>query len=144
MVMRMALGGFFIYMGITKALHPIDFLKLLREYQFGLGQLPLNAVAAFLPWLEVFCGFCLLAGVAVRGSSLLVFVMLVTFTAAVLHRALSISRADALALCAIRFDCGCGGGPQNACRKLLENVGLCLFSLAVLRFAHRDANVEPD
>ena len=29
---RCFLGGFFIYMGLHKALHPVEFLKLLRQY----------------------------------------------------------------------------------------------------------------
>jgi hypothetical protein len=120
-------------MGLVKALHPIDFLKLLREYELGLSSFSMNTIAAILPWLEMFCGFCLVAGVAARGSALLVFLMLLGFTGAVLHRGLSISRAEALALCAVRFDCGCGGGTQNVCRKLLENTGLILLSLGVLK-----------
>ena len=29
---RWLLGAVFVYLGLTKALHPVEFLKLLREY----------------------------------------------------------------------------------------------------------------
>ena len=30
---RWILGGVYVYMGLSKSLHPVDFLKILREYQ---------------------------------------------------------------------------------------------------------------
>ena len=32
---RWLLGVMFIYMGLNKALHPVDFLKLVRQYEIG-------------------------------------------------------------------------------------------------------------
>ena len=31
-VVRWILGGVFVYLGLTKALHPVDFLKVIRQY----------------------------------------------------------------------------------------------------------------
>src|SRR4051812_33466598 len=50
---RWILGAVFIYMGIVKVLHPIDFLKLIREYQTFDNHLALNAIAGLLPWFEI-------------------------------------------------------------------------------------------
>ena len=132
---RWILGGIFVYMGLVKAAHPVDFLKLLRQYEIIESHLVLNSIAVALPWFEVFCGLLLLAGIAVRGSALISLLMLVPFSLIVLHRALAIREASAIAFCAIRFDCGCGAGEVNICHKLLENSLLIL--LAALLFAFR-------
>lgn len=125
---RWLLGGLFVYMGLTKALHPELFLKLVHQYQMVSSPLLLNAIASALPWFEVFCGLLLLAGVAVRGSALILVLMLVPFTVLVLKRALGIAGAEGLPLCAVKFDCGCGTGEVFICRKVLENSLLLLLS----------------
>jgi uncharacterized membrane protein YphA (DoxX/SURF4 family) len=118
---RCLLGGLMIYLGLVKALHPVDFLKVLRQYELVHSPFWLNTIASTLPWFEVFCGILLVAGVGLRGASLLAILMLVPFTGAVLHRAWGIHEAKGLALCAIRFDCGCGSGEVAICNKLVEN-----------------------
>jgi uncharacterized membrane protein YphA (DoxX/SURF4 family) len=125
---RWLLGAVFLYMGLSKALHPVDFLKLLRQYDLTQSSLLLNSLAATLPWFEVFCGLLLLAGIAVRGTALTLIAMLVPFTALVLHRALLLQSALAIPFCAVQFDCGCGSGTEFICRKLLENFLLILLS----------------
>ena len=129
---RWLLGSAFIYTGLSKALHPADFLKLLRQYDLVHSSLPLNTIAAALPWFETFCGLLLLAGIAVRGTALTLMVMLVPFTVLVFHRALAIQSALAIPFCMVKFDCGCGTGPEFICRKLLENFLLILFSAWLL------------
>src|ERR1051326_3865851 len=125
---RWVLGGVFVYMGLVKAMHPVEFLKIVREYHWIENHVLLNLVAAALPWFEVLCGLLLLAGVAVRGAALLLLAMLIPFSLAVLNRALEIQAAKAIAFCAIRFDCGCGAGEVIICHKLLENALLILLS----------------
>jgi hypothetical protein len=119
-------------MGLSKAVHPEEFLKLLRQYDLTSNSLLLNSIAAGLPWFEVFCGLLLLAGVAVRGSALLLILMLVPFSVLVLKRALTVADLQHIALCAVRFDCGCGGGEVLICRKLAENALLVLLSCWLL------------
>jgi len=126
---RWLMGGLLIYMGLVKALHPVEFLKLVRQYDLAQSAFLLNSIAAALPWFEVFCGALLLAGVAVRGSALVLLGMLLPFTALVLKRALALHAASSLAFCAVKFDCGCGMGEVYICHKLVEN-GL-LMALAV-------------
>ncbi len=77
---RLILGGLYVFMGASKALEPVSFLKLVREYEVVASPVGLNLVAATLPWFEVLCGLLLLAGVAVRGTALVSFAMLVPFT----------------------------------------------------------------
>lgn len=129
---RLLLGGLFIYMGMNKCLHPVDFLKLVRQYDLVHAPLALNLVAALLPWFEVFCGALLVGGVAVRGSALMLVVMLVPFTLIVIRRALAIHELSGLPFCAIKFDCGCGTGEILICRKIVENSLMVLFSCGLL------------
>lgn len=129
---RWFLGGLFIYMGLSKALHPVEFLKLLHQYNLTDSPVLLNFIAAALPWFEVLCGLLLLTGVAVRGAALVVLLMLVPFTLVVLRRALAIHAAQSIAFCAIKFDCGCGNGEVWICRKLGENSLLILLSVWLL------------
>ena len=121
MLARWILGGLFVYMGMNKALHPVDFLKLIHQYDLVKNYWLLNAIAAVLPWFEVFCGLLLLAGIAVRGSALMLILMLALFTWIVFQRALSLQAALHIPFCAVKFDCGCGSGEVFICRKLTEN-----------------------
>src|SRR5262249_34272061 len=125
---RWGLGSLFVYMGISKALHPEAFLKLVRQYEMVTSPFVLNSIAAALPWFEVFCGILLVAGVAVRGAALNVLAMLIPFTGIVFRRALAISSAQGLAFCAVKFDCGCGLGEVIICHKLVENTLLMALS----------------
>jgi uncharacterized membrane protein YphA (DoxX/SURF4 family) len=129
---RWFLGGIFIYMGLSKAMHPEAFLKLVRQYEIVTTPFLLNSIAAALPWFEVFCGLLLVFGVAVRGSALMLVAMLVPFTYVVFKRALAISSAQAIAFCAVKFDCGCGSGEVLICHKLVENSLLILLAAALL------------
>ena len=77
---RWTLGLLFLYMGLTKAMHPVEFLKLARQYEMVQSPFLLNSIAAGLPWFEAFCGALLLAGIAVRGTALTLTAVLVPFT----------------------------------------------------------------
>ncbi len=129
---RWLLGALFLYMGLNKALHPVEFLKLVRQYELVQNSLLLNSVAAALPWFEVFCGALLVVGVAVRGSALMLLLMLVPFTVVVLRRALEMQAVLSIPFCAVKFDCGCGTGEVLICRKLVENGALMLLSAWLL------------
>ena len=139
---RLAVGGLFIYMGLSKALHPVEFLKLVRQYDLTHTPLLLNLIAAGLPWFEIFCGLLLIAGVAVRGAALMLVAMLVPFTIVVLNRAMGLHETSGLPFCAIKFNCGCGAGEVFICRKVAENALLTLAALFLIwwrehRFALR-------
>ncbi len=129
---RAVVGGLYVYMGLSKALQPVEFLKLMRQYELVDHPVVLNLLAATLPWFEVFCGLLLLSGVAVRGAALMSLAMLVPFTVVVWQRAVDLQAAGQLPFCAVRFDCGCGAGEVGICSKLLENGLLILLSLWLL------------
>lgn len=134
LVARLLLGGLFIYMGWNKVVEPVDFLKLVRQYHMVPEQPPLllNLIAAALPWIEVWCGLLLIAGVALRGAALSILLMLIGFTIIVTIRAIGIHQAEGIPFCDVKFDCGCGAGIEWICEKIPKNIGMCLLSLIVL------------
>jgi uncharacterized membrane protein YphA (DoxX/SURF4 family) len=113
-------------------MHPEEFLKLARQYDLARNPFLLNALAATLPWFEAFCGILLLAGVAVRGTALTLAAVLVPFTWIVWRHALALQAVKGIPFCAVKFDCGCGGGEVYICRKLTENFVLILVSCWLL------------
>lgn len=129
---RWLLGAIFIYTGMTKALEPEVFLKLVRQYDVVHTPFLLNTIAAVLPWFEAMCGILLIAGVAVRGAALTLIAILIPFTAVVWHRALLLQAAKGIPFCAVKFDCGCGTGEVFICGKLLENGAMILLSVWLL------------
>lgn len=121
---RIVLGGAFAYLGATKALDPVGFLKLVREFDFVPFSFLLNFIAAVLPWLEILCGVLLVLGARRRAAALVAGVLLAGFTAAVAWRAWAVYRGEGVSFCAIRFDCGCGTGEILICSKLAQNLAL--------------------
>jgi uncharacterized membrane protein YphA (DoxX/SURF4 family) len=132
---RWLLGAFFLYTGLVKAMNPVEFLKLARQYDLVQSPFLLNTIASTLPWFEAFCGLLLLLGVAVRGSALILALMLAPFTVIVFKHALAIQGALGVAFCAVKFDCGCGTGEVYICSKLVEN-GLSMVLLIGLAAGH--------
>lgn len=132
LVARLIIGGWFIVYGIKKiSADPVVFLRVLEQYHL-LPMEPaflLNGFAVTLPFIEVLAGLALVLGVAVRAAGFLLSFLMVTFTAAIYLRGLGVQAETGQALCDIVFDCGCGAGPINICRKFGENSVLFLISL---------------
>ncbi|MHC4444871.1 MAG: MauE/DoxX family redox-associated membrane protein [Planctomycetota bacterium] len=120
--------------GMIELSDPIAFLKLIREYETipDSQYVLLNIIGGVLPWFEVACGLLLIAGVALRGTALILLMMLAGFTVMVTMRAIDIYQTEGLPFCDIEFNCGCGAGVVRICRKLPENTFLLLLSLVVL------------
>ena len=131
LLVRLLLGVVYIRMGWSKAWDPVGFLKLIREYDMvpDGAYLFTNVLAVSLPWIEIICGVVLILGTITRGAALRSLIMLTGFTFVIANRAMGIHQAGGIAFCDIAFDCGCGGGPQEVCTKLPENVGLWFASL---------------
>ncbi len=131
LIARLVLGVMMIGMGWSKAWDPVAFLKLLREYDMiPAGWYVLqNLIAVTLPWIEIVCGIALVHGVLIRGSSLVLLLLLTGFTFIIVLRAVDIHTTQGLPYSQIHFDCGCGGGDVYVVRKIPENVGLWLLAL---------------
>ena len=135
LVARLAVGGMFVWLAYDKIARPVNFLKLMRQYQLlNEEQLywAMNLVAVVLPWIELTCGIALILGLAVRGAGIISAAMLAVFTPMILLRGLELFHEGTLSFCQVNFDCGCGAGVVFLCNKLAENVGLLLLSLLII------------
>ena len=77
-LLRMIVGGVFIYAGVLKAMDPAQFAKDVDNYRM-LPFAASAAVALYLPWLEIIAGGALAVGIHRAGATLLLGGMLVTF-----------------------------------------------------------------
>ena len=125
LVCRLVLGAVFVYASIDKILHPVEFAKVVYNYQ--MLPVPLsNLLAMILPWLELFAGLALIVGVLVTESALLTSGLLIVFIFALsinLYRGLDV-------------ECGClslSGGRSIGLLTVVEDVFLLLAALVVLR-----------
>ncbi len=123
---RMIVGVIFIYASWDKIMHPAAFSEAIGNYHmlpFGLE----NLMGLIMPWLELFVGICLIAGIMVDGAAVMSAVMMVVFIVAI---------SQALAR-GIDIDCGCfsvseGGGETISFRRLIEDFIYLALSLVIL------------
>lgn len=104
-VLAVLFGGTFIYAGVVKASDPGLFLIDIRSYDMPIMHDPHAAwLAISLPWLEIFAGLAVVAGVFRSSGLLILNVLLVVFFFAIgsaWHRGINIK-------------CGCFGGGGDA------------------------------
>ena len=79
---RLILGFVFIYAGIEKILDPAGLARDVANYRI-LPDVLVNLWAIALPWIELLVGLGLLLGFYRRGSSLVLFGLLLMFTVAI-------------------------------------------------------------
>ena len=90
---RWILGIIFIFAAHDKILNPGDFAAIVHNYQLLPDGL-INLTALVLPWVELFTGFCLVAGRLLPGAVVLADMMLLIFMGVLLynvHRGLDVS-----------------------------------------------------
>jgi len=118
LLLRLALGGFFLYASLDKIANPAAFAKVVYQWQV-VGPVASNLVAVLLPWVEALAGALLIAGLWRRESALVVAVLLVVFlgaAASVLARGIDVE------------NCGCSSvGPTKGERSFFEGVGTFLI-----------------
>lgn len=125
LAVRVFLGAVLVVASIDKIADPSAFAVSIDNYRILPQGLSL-IIATFLPWVEILCGFALMFGLFVRGSSLLTAAMLVIFTAAVISGLLR----------GLDISCGCFTQDPNVSKigwgKVAENTGLILLSVFAL------------
>ncbi len=97
-ILRLALGGIFVYAGAVKIINPAGFAADIANYRM-LPHEWIHLLAITLPWIEVAAGLLLIAGVWKRASALLITLMLAVFIAAI---AQAVARN-------LNIECGCFG-----------------------------------
>jgi hypothetical protein len=120
MLVRLVVGGTFIYASYYKVLDPADFARSIWYYHMVPGYL-INLMALILPWLELICGVAIIVGWQYRGSLLLIIAMNVMF---ILALSCAIARG-------ISIDCGCfkasKGATASAWQSLWFDVALMVL-----------------
>ncbi|MCJ7611965.1 MAG: DoxX family membrane protein [Candidatus Aminicenantes bacterium] len=66
---RLIVGGVFVWSGLLKAVHPLDFAQNVENYQL-LPRLLSLVVGLALPWVEMAAGLLLVLGLFRRGAAL--------------------------------------------------------------------------
>jgi putative oxidoreductase len=84
---RVFLGLLFVVVSVEKIVEPAAFAQSIANYKIFSFSLSL-VLATIIPWLELLCGLCMLSGLFLRGSSLLVASLVAVFTLAVLSAVL--------------------------------------------------------
>jgi uncharacterized membrane protein YphA (DoxX/SURF4 family) len=116
LLIRLALGGVFLYAGIIKIADPVAVAGSVAAYRI-LPYFGNYLAAAVIPWLEVICGILLITGWRTRGAAAMVLILNLLFMTAL---ASSLVRG-------LDIDCGCfrqGGEKSSAWIALLRD---CFF-----------------
>ena len=126
LAIRTLLGFVFIYAAISKASDPEGFARAITNYKL-LPIFLINILAIILPWIELCAGILLIFGVLVKENSMILGGLLVVFVVAIL---ISLARG-------LNIDCGCFGtvgGTKVGIQKILENTGLLLSAIILIKF----------
>ncbi|MEN6331744.1 MAG: MauE/DoxX family redox-associated membrane protein [Smithella sp.] len=125
LICRLALGVLFLYAGVGKIISPQEFAVAIYNYQL-LPDGAINLLAVVLPWLEILLAAALIAGIYVRGASLLSALLFLVFATA-----LSINLVRGLDI-----SCGCFGGASGSINwlYLVRDTGLFAVSVFILFF----------
>lgn len=102
LVLRLLLGGFFVYASLDKIADPAAFAKVVYQWQVA-GPVPSNLVAVTLPWIELAAGLLLVVGAWRREAALVIALLLVVFLVAagsVMARGIDVTNCGCVSLSA--------------------------------------------
>jgi len=102
-ILGLIIAGIFIYAGAIKALGPVQFASDIDNYKILPWPISV-ALAFYLPWLEIFCGFALVVRWLYRGALSILTALILVFTLATI----------AAKVRGLDITCGCfGHASQN-------------------------------
>jgi len=135
LMIRLFLGGLFIYTSLDKITDPQSFSRDIENYHiipFGLE----NSMAVILPWLELLIGLALISGCLVDGAALVSMSLLVMFIVAI----------GSAILRGYNIECGCGlkEGEVVGTQKLLENTILFLLGFLIFKRGKKKYEIFPN
>ena len=134
LTIRIIVGFVFIFAAISKAAEPELFARSIANYKL-LPIFLINIIAIILPWIELCAGVLLFFGVSVKENSAILSGLLLIFIIAI---AISLIRG-------LDIECGCFGtvdGAKIGVQKLLENFGLLLLGLMLIKFGSKSPSLS--
>lgn len=122
LLLRVIVGGVFIWAGALKIADPLGFAQSIKNYQVIPHSLAF-LIAVVLPWVEVLSGAFLIIGFFRRSSALLISLLLAGFIGLV---ALALARG-------IDTSCGCFGSLSRRAdfSLILTDAVLLAFALCI-------------
>ena len=126
LTIRIFLGFIFLFAAITKVTDPEGFSQAIYNYKL-IPDFLINFFAIFIPWIELVAGILLFFGISVKENSVIFSGLLIVFIIAI---GISLVRG-------LNIDCGCFGtvdGSKIGLLKILENIGLLLLGLILIKF----------
>jgi uncharacterized membrane protein YphA (DoxX/SURF4 family) len=130
---RLILGGIFIYASLDKIVHPLEFAKIIKNYQI-LPDFLITLPALILPWLELLAGVFLIAGIWTRSAALLLSMLLLAFVLAL----------GVNAVRGINISCGCfstsASDTENAWVLIGRDLLILLPGLVIIFFQRENKN----
>jgi uncharacterized membrane protein YphA (DoxX/SURF4 family) len=126
-VIRIALGGVFLFSCAGKITDPAAFATIVANYQIFPPML-VSTTAVIFPWIEAVCGLALVIGRFEKGAALLVILMMVVFTGLILYNGYR----------GLNIACGCfslsSNAPSNIAVNTLRNLLILMAGAWVLFF----------
>src|SRR4030042_3390365 len=123
LLLRVIVGGVFIWAGALKIADPLGFAQSIKNYQVVPHTLAF-LIAVVLPWVEVLSGAFLIIGLYRRSSALIISLLLAGFIVLV---ALALARG-------IDTSCGCLGSLDRRADLSLILIDAVLLVLATSIF----------
>jgi hypothetical protein len=127
LVLRLGLGGIFLYAAVEKVLHPASFAIAVRGYKIVPFAYS-NLFAIAISWSEFLAASMLILGILTRKAAAAIFILLVVFIAAV---ALVMVRGMVV-------DCGCFGEDNSSTSWPLLARNFLLLAAAYLVVRYND------
>lgn len=131
-LLRLGVGGVFVYAGILKSLDPFQFVLDIQT--FRLVPYPVSVVLAlYLPWIEISAGVLLALRKLYAGALAILLVALAVFSLAILSAWFR----------GIPITCGCFGGPSSQATYGGLMFRDAMLLAAVILLAVRDWGRQP-
>jgi len=124
-IIRLIIGGVFIYASIDKIIFPGEFAKIIHNYRLLHPDL-INIMAIMLPWFELVAGISLITGFRYKGANSIILLMLLIFIVAL---GINLARG-------VNINCGCfstsSSVKSNLLVRMIEDILMLLGCLIIM------------
>ena len=136
LVLRLIVGGTFLYACLDKLLNQELFARAIFNYKF-LPDVFINVFAIVIPYIELTASVFLILGIFKRGSSFVIIVLLIVFI-------ISLTQAYARGL---DISCGCFsletvGQKSDILLRIIEDILLLIASILIYKKSKTIINKE--